>query len=523
MIKILCDNKSFLVGLFLFSFLIRAIVFIGYLSKEQNYWQVDSNTYHVVANQIAAGNGVTTPDGKPCFYRLPGYPIFLAIYYKIFGANSKNVLWTQIFLAAFIPLLIFFLSLSLFPANLILAKAAGIYSAMHLGLILYSGFFMTETLFIFLFLIFAILFLMSVHLFFCPCQTSFDELNEKPKDLPLYYFALPEPIASSEPYLLLFDDMFASDIESMADCCGYSTPTHPVSPILFCSGLALGLASLVRPVGHYLIVLAALLILFSNGTSRQKIRKIFFTTLGWLLPVSFWLIRNYMLTGALFFHTLPGGHFLYLSATRVAMQTYNCSYQQARDILKDEVENLIKQEEQINNRQLTEIEKCRVHENLAIKYFKSEPLITLKNWVTDMTRTTLSLYSAELLYLESKRQEIDYFDKNRSTSSAFQRYLFPQTDKLWLKFLIWAEIFLYLLALIGLLFGLFKIMFQSIKDWSEENKKLLCPWLVSACFTGLFIVIALSGGYARMRLPIEPFLIVLSLSFWVNLVQKRII
>jgi hypothetical protein len=30
----------------------------------------------------------------------------------------------------------------------------------------------------------------------------------------------------------------------------------------------------------------------------------------------------------------------------------------------------------------------------------------------------------------------------------------------------------------------------------------------------LFIVLALAGGYARMRLPIEPLLIIFSLSGW---------
>lgn len=521
MIKVLYANKSFLISLFVLSLLIRVILFIGYLGNNQNYWQVDSNTYHVVAKQIADGKGVSTPDGKACFYRLPGYPIFLATYYKIFGADCKNVLWGQVLLAAFIPLLIFMLCLSLFPSNIVLARTAGIYSSAHLGFVLYSGFFMTETLFIFLFLIFAILFLMSVHMFFCQFRVSFDNINEKPKDIPFYFFALPDPIASSEPYLLLFEDMFSSDMEAMASYYGYSNPIHPISPILFCSGLALGLASLVRPVGHYLILLSFLLIIFSNETARLKIRKMLFLSLGWIIPVSLWLIRNYALTGALFFHTLPGGHFLYLSASRVAMETYNCSYQEARDILKSEVEGLIKKEEQIKNRPLNEIEKCKTHEKLALKYFKSRPVTTLKNWVTDMARTTLSLYSAEILYLESGRQEVNYFNKERTVRSIFNRYLFPQTNKLWLKLLIWLETLFYLFILIGLLLGIFKIIIRSIKEWSAENKKILCAWATSACFISLFIVIALSGGYARMRLPAEPFLIILSLSFWVNLIRNK--
>jgi len=148
------------------------------------------------------------------------------------------------------------------------------------------------------------------------------------------------------------------------------------------------------------------------------------------------------------------------------------------------------------------------------------PFLTLKYWFTDMMRTSLSLYSAEILYLESGRQEFDYFNKDRPTGSMFQRYLFPQTNKLWLKLLIWFEILLYLLTLIGLCAGALKIIIQSIKNWTDENKKLLCAWTASVPFMTLFIFIALAGGYARMRLPIEPFLIIFSLSFWIPLLAN---
>ena len=163
--KILGKQKYFLVGLFLFSFLIRALVFQCYLSKQKNYWQVDSNTYHHIAVSLAGGQGISVHD-QPNFYRLPGYSVFLALYYKLFGVDTKNVLWLQVFLASFIPLLIFFLSLVLFPSCLVLAKIASFYSAIHLGLVLYSGFFMTESLFLIFLLLFSILFFASNHLFF---------------------------------------------------------------------------------------------------------------------------------------------------------------------------------------------------------------------------------------------------------------------------------------------------------------------------------------------------------------------
>src|SRR5688572_1865776 len=130
MVNVIREEKWFLGFLFLISFIIRSLVFSGYLAHDTRYWQVDSNTYDVVAQGIAAGTLRDGPlgsssgragykNGKPNFYRLPGYPVFLAAYYKLFATNQKNVLWMQVVLAAFIPLLIFFLSLSLFPKHLL--------------------------------------------------------------------------------------------------------------------------------------------------------------------------------------------------------------------------------------------------------------------------------------------------------------------------------------------------------------------------------------------------------------------
>lgn len=514
MIKIIKQFKWFLLGLFIFSFLVRAVVFIGYLSKNKNYFQVDSNTYHLIATKIATGNGFCDDKGKPSFYRLPGYPIFLATYYKTFGPDTKNVLWLQIILAAFIPILIFLLSCTLFPQNILIAKCSGIYSSIHLGLTLYSGFFMAETLFIFLFLIFAILFLSSVHLFFCKqekcdCQTS----NKVCR-----YFCLPEPIATSEPYLMLFEDIFESEQQEIIECCCKETDAIKATHNLFWAGLILGLASLVRPVGHYLIILALLLIIFSREKFIQKINSSLTLIFGWFIPVSFWILRNFLLTGYIFFHTLPGGHFLYFSASRIAMNEYNCSYEQAKNILREKVDNLIKKETLEKKRDLSEIEQCYIKENLAKQYFKNYPTMAIKLWLTDIFRTTFSLFSAELLYLASNRLEFDYFNKNRTISSMFNKYLFPQTKNHWLKWIIRFEIFLFLLMLIGLLLGFIKITAASIKNWSFKiNATNLCSWIRSFAFVALFIIIGLAGGYARMRLPAEPFLIILSLSFWTSI------
>lgn len=517
MIEVIKKYRWFLIGLFAFALFIRAAIFVGYLSKNQNFWQVDSNTYHLIAEQIAQEHGICADPGHPNFYRLPGYPLLLATFYKIFGPDTKNVLWMQIIIAALIPLLIFLLGCILFPQNILIAKAAGIYSSVHIGYVLYSGFFMAESLFIFLFLIFAILFLSSVHLFFCfqnkcNCQEDYGFFR---------HLSLPDPIATSEPYLMLFDDVFENEQQNIIQCTCQETELIKSSRNLLGAGFALGLASLVRPVGHYLILLSILILIFSNETWIQKISKSFTLFCGWLFPVIFWLARNFILTGHIFFHTLPGGHFLYFSASRIVMHECNCSFDQAKDMLRKQVDTLVAEKEQTQNKKLSEIEQCYIREDLAKQYFKKYPALAIKLWLTDILRTATSLYSAELLYIESGRKEFDYFNAKRTIKSMVYKYLVPQTTKAWLKWLIRLEIFMFLLLILGLFFGFLTTAFRCIKNWdSEINRIDLCSWLRSLAFATLFIVIGLAGGYARMRLPAEAFLIILSMSFWIPIFTK---
>jgi len=448
MVAAVKKHAAFLSLIFFVGLFVRAAVFYGYLSQDANYWQVDSAGYHTIASGIAAGKGIASPAGIPNFYRVPGYPLYLAVWYKVFGNNPIPALWGQLVLGALIPLLIFFLALALFPARPRLAMAASAYSAVHLGLVLYSGFMMTETLFIIFLLGFLILFFQA---------------GDNPRGL-----------ASA--------------------------------------GALLGIASLIRPIGHYLMPICLVILLLRKFAWSIKVRNALLLFIAWLIPVSMWLARNYLLLGHIFFHTLPGGHFLHLSASRVVMHAEDMTYQQARMRVASEARRAIRNAQRTQHRGLSEIECCYELEKLAHQHFVQHPWITLKLWATDMFRTAFSLYSAELLFLDSGRKEMDYFAKDRGLWDMISRYIMPPTDSMPLRAIIMLEIVLYLLLLLGLcraLWGLFANGFG--KD--------LAIWLTAGAFIAFFIVIALAGGYARMRLPVEPLIIILGLSGYV--VEKR--
>ncbi|MCK4265295.1 hypothetical protein KAW80_02975 [Candidatus Babeliales bacterium] len=532
MLGIIKKEKKFLFLLFFVSFVIRAAVFHFYLSKNQRFWQIDSDMYHQLAVSLSKGKGVVLEGGQPNFYRLPGYSLFLVPFYNVFGVKYLNnvgpdqkgvfiALWGQLCIAALIPLLIFFLSLTLFP-SILLAKIASLWSVFHLGFVLYSGFFMTESLFILFFLLFAILFLSNIHLFFCPVKYALNKLKKisikgrKGNFFNIYIrgFCM-EPGCESQDFLNLFEE----DIKVRG---GYSLSLSEVpSPGLFAAGLFLGIAGMIRPVGHYFLILSLLIILFSHGELRSKLKRGLTLFGGFIFPVLPWLIRNYVLLGYIFFHTLSGIHFLYLSAARVAMHTHNCSYWDAREILNKEAQKSIFNKEKALGRKLNEIEVCKEREKIAVKCFKQKPFIAFKNWATDILRTSLSLYSAELLYLDSGREEYDYFRKGRSVWSMFERYLFPQTTKWYLKIIVYLEILMFLFIILGFVFGIGKVIYNLFFYKRASDYFIFCNWKRSILFIVLFIVVSLAGGYARMRLPAEAFLIILSLSFWISVLSKQ--
>lgn len=445
-------EKKFLISLFLLAFFIRALFFIFFLSKNTNYSTYDTHQYHDVAVQIFNGKGISNLDGKPHFYRLPGYSTYLALCYKLFNkVDIKLALFIQVMLSSFIPILIFFLSLILFPLNLLLAKIVSIISAIHLGLVIFSGYAMTESFFIIFFLLFSIFFLKSIDLFWC------------------------KSIFKKQPLLNFF-----------------------------LAGVFLGLAFMFRPVGHYLLIVSLFLILISNMDFIYKLKSGSYFFIGWFLIMFSLLIRNFLLTGFIFFHTLSGIHFLKHSAARINSEINNCSYQQGLENVSQELNDMG------GNRKLSEIEKCLIAEKISFKYFTKDLFITLKHCSLNIFKTCFGLYSSEILYIDSGGKLPDY-DNSRSFISMFKRFLFPKVNNKFLIPLIYLEMILFLFIWLGFIFFVIKSFF-CMTDF--------CVLVKIIPFIGIFLIITLSCGFARLRLPIEPFLIILSFKFWIEFLRR---
>ncbi len=277
---------------------------------------------------------------------------------------------------------------------------------------------------------------------------------------------------------------------------------------LFISGVFLGFASMFRPVGAYIIFVSILIIFFLYKNKFHKTVSIFF---GYLLVVFPWLLRNFIFTGVLFFTTLPGIHFLKHSAARIYMEINNTSYMTALNKVSDEWNDSIKIEELKLNKKLNPVQVCNLAEKISVKYFLKDFFVTSKHVFKNMFKTCFSLYSSEILFLDSGGKLPDY-SGIRGIKSNIKRYLFPEVNNKFLIPIIYLEILFFLFLLIGFVGFIFNSFYI------KQNFYVLLKVFPFIC---LFVFITLSCGFARLRLPIEPFLILLSIEFWLKVFKKR--
>lgn len=440
-------SKRFLFFFISISCLVRILFFIYIMRWGEGSWFVfDSQQYHDLAKNIAWGAGIVDGSGLLNFYRLPGYPLWLSFWYWLTNVNVTKTLLAQVVITSIVPLLMMILT-----AQFILQKnlvwLVGIFSVFHLGFVLYTGMVATEGLFLVVLLLFYIT-------FFRLC-----DFNADPSKQMLHYALV--------------------------------------------AGILLGVLSMIRPIGHYLIIVSLGMIVVSLPCSWwQKIKISIVFSLSWLAVVGGWLLRNWLLTGSLFFHSLPGLHFLQYSAANTYMATNNTTYLQARAALLDERDSLIKKEEAVSNKKLNEYERCCLGEKLAGKHIKENIPAFMKYSLVQFTKTMCALHSTHLLFVE---QGWVSYDESTSFCDKAKRYLVPVGCRWFVVPFIYLDILTTLFLLLSFILFLIRCLYL-------QSYRLLGYRLLP--FIGLFVFLTIAYGCARLRMPIEPLLIIIAVFVW---------
>jgi 4-amino-4-deoxy-L-arabinose transferase-like glycosyltransferase len=449
----LTQKKLFLersdAALFFITVLVQVLFFYFFLYGNATVTMFDSGHYHRAAISLLKNGSFICTDGAPLFYRLPGYSVFLAALYSLFGVNVWKALLLQLLLLATMPLLIkqFILLLT---QRIDLARITSWLSVIAPGYMIFSGLLLTDMLFAWLFLCFCIAFL---HIIDSSC-------------------------------------------------------TFGVTAV---AGFILGFLSLIRPVGHLLLPFLLLFILLFLQASWVRKFTVAATLSGaWAVVAGSWLLRNFLLTGFVFFHTLPGPHFINHVAVRVTSIAQGVTYDQAKSAvyrgLKEKEKDFIK----VSCRELSQIERCKLFEQEAVAIVKQHPKEFMYLSIINCFKTMCGLYSSELLVIDA-RGELPSYDR-KGLVSAVKRFLWPQVRNSWIIAVIYFEILLLLLSIFGFFLAV-------IRYWrSFFNSRVIFTLGLIAFFIG----ISFACGYARLRLSIEVFYL-LAASYGLNelFLQRR--
>ncbi|MCK4650886.1 hypothetical protein KAT08_01800 [Candidatus Babeliales bacterium] len=451
------QNKKFLIFLFSFSLCIHFLFVYFFFKKESDHFVPrDSAQYHDVAFQIANGMGISNMDGSPSFYRVPGYSLFLAFCYKIFDFDLKKTIWLQVFLSSLIPIFVFLLSLAFFPNQLLLAKIASIFMVFNLGMLVHCALLMSEVFFMIFSIIFSILFFSSFNLFIC-----------KSKD---YFFSYKK---------------------------------------IFFSGIFLGVSSLIRPVGHFILIITIFLLIFSDFIFLKKLKSLGVLFLGWVLIVFWWLFRNYLLTGMIFFHGMTGYHFLNYFASEIDCMAKKTIYSKSKDKLLEEWQNLILEKEKEKGNKIGQIERCSLAGDLALKIIKENIFLSIKHSGLNIFKTIFGLHS--VFFISRFSLSFPNYTSKTTMFDKIKNFIFPKISNKFIIFLIYLEIIL----LVFILLGFFCYGIVSIFCFEK-----LCSFLKVLPLITLLLFLTFGSGIARLRIPVEPFLIIFSFNFWINFFSK---
>lgn len=467
--------------LFIVAFLLRAGTFYFFIQHHELYKQPDSNDYHISALGITTGIGtyhIVTK--KPLFWRTPGYPTYLSWFYSLYPLTDarfsscmsaqKASIWVQIFLCSCIPILAFFLAL-LLTSSLELSWIVGWIFVFHLGFVLASCYILTDALSMIFFLLFLIFF-----------YKGFSFLGES------------------------------------------SSPNKKSYYYLIFAALNIALYTWMRPNGQFIAYLALFIMLFSNDIVQKKLLKLALFASVFFLSIIPWYIRNHDLTGHWFFCPMSGPYLQAFSAPKILRRISHKPLEECHRTLFQEVLKEKKYQEELMKiiapHHTVSLEL--ICKRIAWPWISKYPGYFLIDWIKEVCKTTFDLYASQIVSIVKGVQFYDPMEE--FLSEKLQECIYKQPMHFALRLLCWLELIFSLFIWIGLLGGLWIFLIGQIISRNVSNviKQTGILWLKTGIMIGGIVGMTGGFGYARLRMPAEALIIILSLTFWFWLLDTKL-
>ncbi len=466
-------------ALYCAAFLVRAAVMIFLIQPNSFYKQADSVDYHNCAVSLACGNGMHRIDTQdPIFWRTPGYPPYLAFFYRLFGMTSyefdKNKpaqqasIWFQIFLSSFIPIILLYLAFLVTHTYMIAMILAWI-AVFHPGLVLASTYLLSEgiaMIFFYLFLLF------------------------------LYQLIIPSK----------------------------KERTHSWISSSILAALTLSIYTWMRPMGEFVGYCTVLLLAAcSIGSWKQKAKQATFFLLIFFVSIAPWYYRNYQLTGEFFFCPTIGTYLNCFSVPKILHRTLNKPIEECLTISQQAAAlEVHKKKEKLRGTNLHV--SNNVCKKVAYPIIAQHPWYFIYDWTAEVIKTTFDLYTYQLIPMFNGSYWYDPIEEYLPQKLSACLYADPIPVQA--RTICWIEIIYALLLWIGLFAGFWVFIIHPLTNRKKITQLINATnWIWLTILPMIGIIVGMTGGfgYARLRLPAEPLLIILSLTFWYWLytIQKK--
>ena len=270
-------------------------------------------------------------------------------------------------------------------------------------------------------------------------------------------------------------------------------------------------------MGQFIAILAASMLLCANIEWRKRLYKAGLFSIVFMISLLPWFVRNHALTGKWFFCPLFGLYLNAFNAPKILARVENIPLIDAHQKLSKDASVVVMQE--IERYKTINSPYIVCNEQLCMKtawpVIKAHPWLFMRDWMTEITKTTFDLYSSQLVNLIADRFKWDPLIEHLDEKIA--ECLYKQPMPFGARLICWLEFLTYLFIWFALAAGLFIFVIPSVWNWAMAQplmRNLTLLWIKAGLFIGCTIMQTGGFGYARLRLPIEPLIIILAITFW---------